>query len=53
MGEPAQATSSQEGVGMDEVETDHGVDAAMEKELAAALADLGKDETPKRAATLL
>jgi hypothetical protein len=31
-----------------EVETDHGVDAAaLEAEMAAALADLDKEDTPK------
>jgi hypothetical protein len=35
-------------VGADEVETDHGVDAAaLEAEMATALASLGKEETPE------
>jgi hypothetical protein len=40
-------------VGADEVETDHGVDAAaLEAKMAAALAELGKEETPELKTTL-
>ena len=54
-GEPVQTNQnsqdsqdSQEGVGTNEVETDHGVDAAaLEAKMAAALAELGKEETPE------